>query len=84
MTGSVHRLPVALLELLIGPDLGGRPACAGLSPMFDDELHNEPATEREARHHQAVTVCRGCPVRAACAAARAELLTTTTTTRRTA
>jgi hypothetical protein len=62
-----------LLATLLGPDLGGRPACAGMAPVFDDEVPGEIHSEREARHHQAIAICVTCPVSAACAAARADL-----------
>jgi WhiB family redox-sensing transcriptional regulator len=61
------------LAALLGPDLGGRAACAGRAPMFDAELPGETAEQREVRHHRAIDICSTCNVRAACTAARTDL-----------
>jgi WhiB family redox-sensing transcriptional regulator len=68
---QVRGLPEHLDALL--PELGGRAACAGMAPLFDDELPNETVEERQARHHRAIVTCTICPVRPACTAARVEL-----------
>ena len=71
-TGVIRRLPAALAELLVGVNLTGA-ASAGLAPLFDAELPDETAIQREARHHAAITVCTRCPVRRACDTARTDL-----------
>ncbi|MDI9917859.1 WhiB family transcriptional regulator [Rhodococcus sp. IEGM 1379] len=65
--------PVALLAALVDIRLTGA-ACAGHAPLFDDILDegNEPPEEREARHHQARSICRRCPVAAHCETAANE------------
>ncbi len=64
-------LPAYLFEALRVPDLPGA-ACAHLAPAFDYALPGEWASERQARHDRAATVCGGCPVLARCAALAAE------------
>lgn len=75
MTASgLHLRPLPdHLAALLGPDLGGQAACAGLAPMHDAELPGETDEQRQARHHQAIAVCVTCTVQRACAVARAEL-----------
>ncbi|MGC0362922.1 hypothetical protein ABH922_000906 [Rhodococcus sp. 27YEA15] len=62
-----------LLSALVDPRLEGA-ACVSRAPLFDNFLDegNEPPEEREARHHHARTICRRCPVRAACDTAAGE------------
>lgn len=58
------------LTALLGPAVTGA-SCRGRAPLFDLDLPFEPAEQREQRHAMALALCRGCPARAACAAALA-------------
>jgi hypothetical protein len=41
--------------------------CVGSrDPLWDASIEGEPATERVARHKEAVAICRRCPVRLPC------------------
>lgn len=43
-----------------------RAACKGTAPSHDEPLPGETAAQTEARVEDALAVCRGCSVRAAC------------------
>lgn len=57
------------LTALLGPDLP-RAACKGHSPLFDAAMPGESTEQRDERHHTAIRICRRCPERTACLAAR--------------
>lgn len=65
--GQFPRILLPLLSL-VDPALSGA-ACAGRAPLFDDEIDDESAEQREARHHVAASICRSCPVQPGCRAA---------------
>ncbi|WP_368410413.1 WhiB family transcriptional regulator [Corynebacterium sp.] len=48
-------------------------SCAGHSPLFDADIQGETKQQREARHHQARTICRHCPVLTQCTAVAGRL-----------
>jgi hypothetical protein len=50
-----------------------QPACLGMAPTFDRELHKETPTAREARFARAIAVCRTCPILTDCAQTVAQL-----------
>ncbi|MDT2004555.1 hypothetical protein FXW78_07060 [Rhodococcus opacus] len=60
-----------LLEALVNPELEGA-GCAGRAPMFDDDVDGETPEERLARLGVAFSICRDCPVHAACDTAARE------------
>jgi hypothetical protein len=44
-------------------------ACAGHpEPLWDAQVYGETAIERRRRQTRALRICRGCPIRTACAA----------------
>lgn len=57
----------AFVAGLLGPPLPGA-ACAGLAPLHDDRVPGEDDEQREARHHQARTLCARCPALLRCTA----------------
>ena len=61
-----------LLAALVDQRLTGA-ACTGHGGLFDLDHDGEDPDQREARHHQATTLCRGCPVHTACGTAAREL-----------
>ncbi|WP_431832482.1 WhiB family transcriptional regulator [Corynebacterium amycolatum] len=46
--------------------LFAKAACRGRAPLFDYTIKDESTEQREARHHQARTLCRSCAARSAC------------------
>jgi hypothetical protein len=63
--------PPDTLEALVDPRLDGA-ACAGMAPMFDDEIDGETPDSRAVRLAHARTICARCMVRSACTVAAAE------------
>ncbi|WP_168168148.1 WhiB family transcriptional regulator [Corynebacterium sp. MSK032] len=61
---SAKQLPKRLLPIRDASLAGA--ACAGYSPLFDSDVNGESKEQREARHHQARSICRQCPVLTEC------------------
>lgn len=59
-------IPKVFADLLTVPALDGA-ACTGHGDLFDESLPHEPTDETTARHYEAATLCRTCPVFTSCA-----------------